>query len=64
VLYVKLAVSRRKEVYLFNTAAECSAKASSLRTMSVYAQRPASKAKMLTMALEWDDRAAACNTAT
>ena len=50
-------MSRRKQVHLFNTAAECRAKASSLRTMSVYAQNPASKAKMLRMALEWDDRA-------
>jgi hypothetical protein len=53
------AVSRRKQVHLFNTAAECRAKASSLRTMSVYAQSPASKAKMLNMALEWDVRAEA-----
>jgi hypothetical protein len=52
-------VSRRKQVHLFNTAAECRAKAASLRTMSAYAQSSASKAKMLTMAVEWDDRAAA-----
>jgi hypothetical protein len=52
-------MSRSKRVHLFNTAAECRAKASSLRTMSVYAQSAASKAKMLIMALEWDDRAAA-----
>jgi hypothetical protein len=56
---VRSAVSRRKQIYLFNTAAECRAKASSLRTMSIYAESPASKAKMLTMALDWDDRAAA-----
>jgi hypothetical protein len=57
-------MSRRKQVYMFNTAHECRAKATSLRTMSAYAQRPASKAKMLTMALEWDDRAAGCDTVT
>jgi hypothetical protein len=44
---------------MFNTAHECRAKATSLRTMAAYAQSPASKAKMLAMAREWDDRAAA-----
>lgn len=52
-------MSRRKKVYVSNTAYECRAKATSLRTVSAYVQSPASKAKMLTMALEWEDRAAA-----
>jgi hypothetical protein len=61
---VSAAASRRKQVYLFNTAPECRAKAASLRTMAAYAQTPASKEKMLTLASEWDDRAAAYEAAS
>jgi hypothetical protein len=32
--------------------------------MSVYAQSPASKTKMLTLALEWDERAMAYDVVT
>jgi hypothetical protein len=50
-------MSMKKQIYLFNTGAECRAKAASLRTISVYAQSPMAKAKLLDMAREWDGRA-------
>jgi hypothetical protein len=52
-------MSMKKQIHLFNTGAECRAKATSLRTISVYAQSPMAKARLLTMALEWDGRAEA-----
>jgi hypothetical protein len=42
----------------FTCAAECKAKAASLRTVSTHSHNPATKAKMLSMALQWDARAA------
>jgi hypothetical protein len=42
-------------------ASECRAKAASLRTISAYAHNPASKARMLEMALKWDAHAESCD---
>ena len=50
-------MSMKKQIQLFNTGAECRAKATSLRTISAYAQSPLAKARLLNMALEWDGRA-------
>lgn len=52
-------MSRRKEVYYFNTAPECRAKAASMRTMSAFAFSPALKEKLMRLALEWDVQAEA-----
>jgi hypothetical protein len=50
-------MSMKTQIQLFNTGPECRAKAASLRTISVYAQSPLAKARLLNMALEWDGRA-------
>ena len=50
-------MAAHKKADLFNTAPECRAKAASLRTVSVHAHNPVSKAKILAMALDWDARA-------
>jgi hypothetical protein len=54
-------VIRRKQMFL---AYEGRAKATQLGTMLACAQSPESKARMLTRALEWDDRAAAHDAVT
>jgi hypothetical protein len=53
-------MSMKTQIQLFKTGPECRAKAASLRTISVYAQSPLAKARLLNMALEWDGRAEAC----
>jgi hypothetical protein len=50
-------MSMKKQIHLLSTSAECRAKATSLRTISAYAQSPMAKARLLDMALEWDGRA-------
>jgi hypothetical protein len=57
-------MSMKKQIHLFNTGAECRAKAASLRTISVHAQSPLAKARLLDMALEWDGRAEACDASS
>jgi hypothetical protein len=52
-------MSMKKQIDLFTTGPECRAKAASLRTISIYAQSPRAKARLLDMALEWDGRAQA-----
>ena len=49
----------RKEVHLFNTAAECRAKAAAFRTTSVCVQSPAAKERLYRLSVEWDNQAVA-----
>ena len=56
-----IVMTRRRQVHLFNTAPECRAKAASFRTLSDFVQSPEMKAKMLTLAIEWDGHADVCD---
>jgi hypothetical protein len=55
-----IVVMRRRQTHLYITASECRAKAASFRTLSDIVQSPATKAKLLALAIEWDNQADGC----
>jgi len=56
-------MSRRRQVYMVNTASECRAKAASFRTLADFVQSPNMKTKMLALAIDWERYAEGCGEA-